>query len=110
MTKKCNCASYNWRKGRDPQVTVDLPTWVATEKQNRTVCIDRCIEPVIQYLWSKHINTLSSCCGHNKANPSIVVGTSTDIKKVFKVLAEVDGRDWIVSRWERIDYKASEVL
>lgn len=62
------------------QVLLDLPD--GKEKERRIseglhpkVCIDPCIVPVIQELWSHGIETLGSCCGHNYWLPYVDVPT-----------------------------------
>ncbi|MFT7914870.1 hypothetical protein ACMYLJ_23320, partial [Salmonella enterica subsp. enterica serovar Enteritidis] len=33
--------------------------------KRKTVCIDKCLEKEIIYLWSNGIRTTGCCCGHN---------------------------------------------
>lgn len=99
----CNCKSANNYSGSDVCI-LDLPEWCDVGRKNRKVGIDCCISDVIKHLWNNEIETLCCCCGHDKANPSVVVGQGASIEKVFKLILEVDKREWTVSRWERIDY------
>lgn len=46
----------------------------------KKVSVDRCILPEVYNLWAKGVNTIGSCCGHNKTVPTIVVSESESCK------------------------------
>jgi len=102
----CNCKSYNWDKiGSIVAAILTLPKWCDVGRENRTVCIDKCIVGVIVYLWAHGIETLGCCCGHNIKNPSVVVNSGQNVDCVFKVIRRIDSRDWIVCRWELVEHQ-----
>lgn len=49
-----------------------------------TICIDKCLEDEIKYLWSIGISTTGCCCGHNKIAPFIGV-IDSDIQRMKKI-------------------------
>lgn len=51
---------------------IDFGTYENTEVING-VEIDKCLIPEIKWLWNNGIETLASCCGHNKIEPTIIV-------------------------------------
>lgn len=99
----CNCKSYNkpeWGGDR-PEVMVPKPDW--SERTSDTIGLDACIADDILKLWANGIRTLSSCCGHMKAPPSIVVESKTHPKEmadayIAKIKKLVPG--WEVYQWE----------
>jgi len=50
---------------------VSIPT--LNPFSNKVVDIDFCILPVIEKLWSLGIETVESCCGHNKTMGYVAV-------------------------------------
>ena len=86
-------------------VILKLPDNIATHRQNRSVAIDREIAEVIKHLWENNIQTLGSCCGHNKEKPNIVIETSyssEDIKKIRNLIFEKDSNAWDILQWKLI--------
>ena len=87
------------------QAVLNLPDFVDPLKKNRDVSIDKCIVPVIRYLWHNDIQTLGCCCGHghqDTPNPSLVVPseyTDEDIKHIDELISKVDNRDWEIWQW-----------
>ena len=84
-------------------VVLDLPEWCDTGKQNRTISADKCIAHVITHLWDHGIETLSNCCGHNKAKPSLVIAAGynkTQINEIVGIIMEVDNRGWELQQWQ----------
>jgi hypothetical protein len=61
----CKCVNIEVQS-YDNQTVVDYPEWFVSEKSVRAAGIDNCILDEILYLWSKGIQTIESCCGHNK--------------------------------------------
>jgi hypothetical protein len=47
--------------------------WDARAVPENGICIDSCIAPAIQSAWTQGVRTLGSCCGHDKAGPSVVL-------------------------------------
>lgn len=84
------------------EIVIDLPDDIDTHRQNRTVCIDACIADAIKHLWAKGYQTLGCCCGHNKANPSVVIADcygEVEILAIQLELSQIDKRDWDVFQW-----------
>jgi hypothetical protein len=83
-----------------------LPDIIDTGRINRFVYIDNGIEEVIQYLWSKEIQTRGCCSGHGKENPSIVIAegyTDEEVEKIKEMIYEKDSiRDWDIYQWKLI--------
>lgn len=105
----CNCRSYNWEIGDVSEVVVTVPENIRACTDGReTVSIDACIVDAIQALWAKGLPTLNSCCGHNRAEVSVIIPDDAEPQVYLDVLKECDGRDWVVSRWERIDYRSKD--
>ncbi len=72
----CNCDPAKYKIFGDMysyprMVELELPVWSRERKRRlrqgltSTVCIDKCIEKAIKDLWSKGVETLGCCCGHN---------------------------------------------
>lgn len=101
---KCNCHSYNWDFWKDKEEIIKKLVWVAAdwEKIYEDICIDACIADTIKLLWSEWVNTMSSCCGHWKRNPSIVFWSIEDAVKWKKLLKEYDKREFDLSYWARV--------
>lgn len=95
-----NCKSYNGDFGKLPEVILKAPNWSSKE----TICVDNCINDVIEHLWSNGIVTLGSCCGHGKVSPDIVLGENeTDCSRVYKLIEEKDSRSWTLKQWQLVD-------
>ena len=58
---KCDCNYKN-------AIVLDLPDSIATYKQNRIVSIDKCIANVMEYLFSKEIDTASQEKHHSQSS------------------------------------------
>lgn len=56
----CNCRNVN------------IGTYENTKIING-IELDKCLVPEIKWLWNNGIETVASCCGHNKIEPSIIV-------------------------------------
>jgi len=85
-------------------IVLHLPDWCNTEKQNRTICVDKCISHVIPHLWAYGIETLANCCGHLhiQAKPSLVLPSrynGTQLDEISTRIKEVDGREWQLQQW-----------
>lgn len=67
----CNCK--NIKIGSyDNQIMLPIPKHMKEYKNNRIeagltpfICIDKCLEKEIEYLWDLGIKTTGCCCGHN---------------------------------------------
>lgn len=102
----CTCHSYNWDEGEIPNVVMTVPDHIRQHTDGReTVCIDACISDAISSLWERELPTLNSCCGHNRQEPSVIIPDGADPEQYLAALAEVDARAWVVSRWERVEYR-----
>ena len=89
------------------EVVLKLPAWLHYTKPNSTdtVCIDREIVDTIKHLWKHEIHTLSSCSGHGKEPPNIVVASGyakEDLDRIVALIAEVDQRKWVIFQWHLI--------
>lgn len=51
----------------ESQVELPRPSHMpARGVESPTICVDKCLEEEIKYLWSMKITTTGCCCGHNK--------------------------------------------
>ena len=98
----CDCDCYDFGKC----VIAELPPEIATDRENRSVCLDRCIADTIRHLWNNGIQTLGCCCGHNKEKPNVVIAQNEDIQNVCGLINSVDDRQWDVCRWELVKYES----
>ncbi len=55
------------------QTVLDYPEWFKSEKEILSCGIDNCLVDEIKDLWSQGIQTIESCCGHNKVQGYISV-------------------------------------
>ena len=95
----CNCHSYNTGVG-------EIPSRVMIGPDGQEVCIDECIADTLQYLWDKGIATLSSCCGHGRIKPNIVLPqrfSKEDADQVRDLISHVDGRQYDLLSWHLIN-------
>lgn len=67
------CRCENVPMGSYLNQTEKFIPWYTPEHKNKIVGIDNCLLDEIEYLWSKGVKTLESCCGHNSAWPYICV-------------------------------------
>lgn len=103
--KTCSCRSYNAQIGDVPEVILPRPGFLPEGERVNGVPVDACISPVIEYLWSKGVSTLSSCCGHNGklGSPSIVLGGAEEnYSQIRELIAEIDPRHFDLSQWRRV--------
>jgi len=88
------------------QDVLHLPAWCDIHRQNRKVCIDKCISFAIRKLWEGGFETLNCCCGHGfkkLSGPSIVIPNSyneSQICEIRRLLRIWDSRDWIIHQWQ----------
>ncbi len=102
----CDCHSYNADTGITPEVILELPEFLHGSRNNHRVCIDACIAHVLQYLWRSGVVTAGSCCGHNRDQPSLILGnnaTAETVAIVRQLIAEVDDREWKLLSWQLVD-------
>lgn len=109
LKANCRCASYNkpdlTGTSNRPEVVLPTPPHIAeiipSGKPNG-IGVDACIADAIRMLWSHKVETLGCCCGHGKANPSLVISEPEDAERVKKLLAEHDDRKWEVNQWRLV--------
>lgn len=101
----CNCASYNAATPGDPEVILTIKDYFPEMISDReTVCVDRCIAPVVQLLWQAGIWTLNSCCGHNKEAPSIIT-EQPDAERALSLLLKGGFPQVRVLAWNLCDMR-----
>ncbi len=104
----CRCASYNRPDLVRPTVSGTVPEVVLTPPEGlgidrATVCVDACIAAVVAHLWANQVATLSSCCGHGREEPSLVLDASErDFTAVRSLIAEVDDRFFELYQWHLV--------
>lgn len=90
-------------KEKRKEIVLDVPLHIKPFRNNKeSVSIDYEIEDVIKHLWNNKICTLGCCSGHEKYKPSIIIANSynsTEIKKIYALINEVDTRDWEIFQW-----------
>jgi hypothetical protein len=102
----CDCHSYNGDFGEKPEVPLDPPSW---SDRTQPIMVDACIAHVVQHLWNQGVVTLSSCCGHGKRPPSVVLsGDPWSPIEVQQTIADVDGRAWDVYQWQLVQLGESD--
>ena len=96
------CRYDNNKSMGGEQEIIPLPDWVSSNKENHTVCIDKCIVHVIKALWEAHVYTLGCCCGHEKGKPSVIIDENESPSVVAKIIhkADSDKRIWDVLQWQ----------
>ena len=75
----CNCIHVNFGTYENI-ITLDNPFYPKNSTK-RLVDIDNCIVDEIKNLWDEDIQTIASCCGHNKQDAIITV-ISEDFDKM----------------------------
>lgn len=98
----CNCKSYNWEVGDQPEVVLDIAAYFPESAKENGVCIDACIAESVKALWKEGIFTRGSCCGHNKTPSSVIIENASDLKKAQTVLAGTNIESIMV--WELATY------
>jgi hypothetical protein len=106
--RQCGCWSYNKDDGdpEKPEVALPRPSW--SERTSDVIMVDACIAETVKAIWDAGIITLSSCCGHGRSEPSLVIGQSSDgtpeiIEQMRNIIAEHDGRRWRLHQWQLVD-------
>lgn len=79
-----------------PGLLLTAPHW--SRRQNGIV-VDACIAKTVILLWSNRVVTLGCCCGHNRMQPSVVIGDAEDGNRVTTLLNKYDKRSWSVMQW-----------
>jgi hypothetical protein len=109
-----NCKSYNWSVGELPEVILQRPDWLYDGERVNGVPVDYCLAPTVLHLWQNGIETLGSCCGHGREEPSLILKAkhADDAKTIFDLIAETDSRNFALSWWQnekRITITAEDV-
>jgi len=84
------------------QIALDCPEWLQFSRNSKTIGIDEGIVDTIKHLWKHKIITLGTCQEDN-INPTVGVSENyreKDIKKILKLIKEVDDREWIILQWK----------
>ena len=68
----CKCINVEIQS-YDNQTVLEYPEWFESSKEIRSAGIDNCLLEEIKSLWKSGIQTVESCCGHNKAEGYISV-------------------------------------
>lgn len=62
------------------QIMLDVPDFMypirnclGDIKPIQKICVDKCLVPIIKFLWNNKIETLNCCCGHNIFKPTIII-------------------------------------
>ncbi len=102
----CSCYSYVDTYGLNPKIRLQKPEW--SSRHGDTIEIDACIAAVVKNIWDAGYITLSSCCGHGKDSPSLVLGSGSDsshekLLDICKIIKSMDGRVFRLYRWELIE-------
>lgn len=100
------CLSYNRQTGELPEVVLPRPDWMPEGERVNGVPVDHCLADAVQHLWDNGVVTLSSCCGHGKRRPSLVLGNGEDPGVARRLIAEVDGREFNLHQWRLVDVGA----
>jgi hypothetical protein len=69
---QCFCENVDFQTYKHV-VAMKAPFEVSWKTKDNTVPIDVCIATEIAELWHKGIETLNSCCGHNKSGSNVIV-------------------------------------
>jgi hypothetical protein len=89
----CNCKNIEIGSYKN-QVELTSPKHMKKYRNNldkelsETICVDKCLEEEIKYLWLLGITTTGCCCGHNKTSSYIGV-IPKDIKRMKNLGYEV---------------------
>ena len=111
--KKCKCISLaigkssKWQIDKSVKLIPPFPNrpFGGKPTPHKPIYVDACIVKVLEYFWERNIYTKSSCCGHNTANPSIVVENNLaeeNAKMIHKLIAEIDDREWEIYSWKLV--------
>lgn len=90
----------------DNQVMLPRPDHMKGRKEgtdNNMICIDRCLEEEIKFLWKNGVFTAGCCCGHNKLQPMINVADES-----FDKMEEL-GYTFSLNRFGTRDYKPKRI-
>lgn len=101
--KPCTCRSYNSGEGSTPEVVLPRPAFMPDGERLNGVPVDACIADVVLSLWYEGVQTLGSCCGHNKRPPSLVLGQGErDYDGIRALIARKDSRTWDLRQWQLV--------
>lgn len=84
----CNCHSYNKDTGTKKEVII------TNRFTGHKISIDDCISYLINHLNLVGIETIGSCCGHNKKKPSIVLANKNEINICKSLISKLDHREF----------------
>jgi len=69
---QCFCEDVDYQTYKHV-VAMKAPFEVSWKTGDNTVPIDVCIATEIAELWHKGVETINSCCGHNKSDSNVIV-------------------------------------
>jgi len=99
----CKCRSNYLDSDGVPEKVLDVPEYYELKrcdgKPKDQIGVDACIASAVEYLLDKDVLTLSSCCGHGKESPSIVLGGKEDAENAKGMLALIDDRWFKCMYW-----------
>jgi len=96
----CECWSVG--TGGDsgtPNVILDRPDFMAAVESKPQIAIDACIVEQVKTLWAAGVTTYSSCCGHGKTRPSVVVDAGKALSAKALLTMRDPKRNWRVYYW-----------
>ena len=114
--KPCDCVAGGMIDNKPTgEIVIKIPDHIfpRTHRQNQMVSIDGCIAYVIEALWELDIATLGCCCGHNKANPTVIVSDTVSLGEcdwILEEIAKLDTREWEVCQWRKVGDIAKLVI
>jgi hypothetical protein len=101
----CDCYSLATHTGGTTTVLLPTPERVAKHRTNPDtgIAVDACIADVVAHLWANDVWTLSSCCGHGRKPPGLVLNDDRyDVDRLHALVAEVDGRRFEFWQWQLV--------
>ncbi|MFX0183858.1 MAG: hypothetical protein ACFE95_12310 [Candidatus Hodarchaeota archaeon] len=78
-------------------VKMELPHGMNKLRKNRFIYVDECVECWIRMLWDRKFETVSSCCGHGKHGPILIIANfykKRDIVEIENILKQDLNRVW----------------
>jgi hypothetical protein len=101
----CDCRSVTNEDGTTAPVRLPCPPPVAHTRHHPEdgIYVDACIAHVVAHLWENGVWTLSSCCGHGRKPPGVVLNDDRyDPARLRAVVAQVDDRPFEFWQWQLV--------